>query len=397
MTRLRDSFRTDEVGRALVAVFVARTGINASIRVVLPFLPAIARGLDTTLATVGALVAARSLVGVCAPGVARFAERVGRRRVMVAALIVAAAGNALVGLAPGLAAAAVGFVLVGLGKPGFDVPMQGWFGDRVRYARRGRVLGMTELTWALGLLVSVPLSGWLIARTSWRAQFAVVAVLTVLGIAAVVTLMEDDRPATRVTRPLRLTRARVAVVLVVFSFGLAAEGLFVVYGAWLEQDFGFDTTAIGLFTVIVVGAELIGEGAVAAVGDRIGLRRAVQTALLVSACAYVALRFVDANVAAAVVVVVVWFVAYEISIVATVPLVTELGGDGRDRLIGLVIAGLALARAVGALGATRLFASGGVDTVALLAAGCAVVAWAVLTMAVPDPASLQVRGSDGAS
>lgn len=375
-----------DVRRALVAVVVARIGLNGGIRVVFPFLPEIARGLDTSLAVLGVLVALRSLVGLTAPLAAALAERTGRRAVMLGGLVATAVGSALIGAAPALAVAAVGFVMVGLGKPLFDVPMQGWFGARVPYARRGRVLGTTELTWAGGLLATVPLAGWLIPRTSWRVQFVIVVALVVVGILAVRLLMDDDRPTHRVVAPLTLDRARAAMLGVVGLFSFAAEALFVVYGAWLEEALGLDVTAIGLFTLLVVAAELTGEGAVTGLGDRVGLHRAVRGALTTSAVAYLALTLVGSSLALAVVVVVVWFVGFEVSIVASVPLVSELGGTGRDRMLGWMVAVIAIGRASGALLAPTLFARAGITAPALVAAGATLAALALLTAWVRDPA-----------
>jgi MFS transporter, DHA1 family, inner membrane transport protein len=375
-----------EVRRALGAALVARTGANAAVRVVYPFLPAVARGLDTTLATVAGLTALTSAVGLLGPAVASLTARVGRRAVMLAGLVAGLVGSALLGLAPTVAVAAVGFAVIGLVKPLFDVPMQGWFGARVPYARRGRVLGTTELTWAGGLLASVPVSGWLIGATgSWRVQYAVVAVLLVAGLVAVATLMQPDRPASRERAAMPMTRARGGLLLVALLFTLAAQGTFVVYGAWLEDDLGLDVAGIGVFTLVVVAAELTGEGTVAAIGDRLGLRRSVLVALLVSAAAYAALGLVGSRLAAAVAVVVVWFVAYEITIVSTVPLATELGGPGRDRLLGLLAATFAIGRAAAALVVPRVYEAGGIGATGLLAAGCSVAAAAVVLLLVPDP------------
>lgn len=372
---------------------VARIGINGGIRVVFPFLPAIARGLDTSLAVLGVLVALRSLVGLAAPLFARVAERLGRRTVMLIGLVATGVGSAVIGVAPGVAVAAIGFVLVGVGKPAFDVPMQGWFGARVPYQQRGRVLGITELTWAGGLLATVPLSGFLIARTSWRAQFAVVVVLVVIGVVAVLALMADDRPRHRTPKPLVLTRARVTMLAVIGLFSFAAEGLFVVYGAWLEQDLGFDVAAIGVFTLIVVASELVGEGAVTAFGDRVGLRRSVIGALAVSCLAYLSLPLVGGQVGAAVAAVVVWFIAYEVTIVSSVPFVTELGGTGRDRMLGLSVAMIASARGLSALVAPTLFAWGGIAAVGVLAAVAVVLAGTLMAWQVPEPANADHRRS----
>ena len=117
-----------EVRRALVAVIIARVGINGALRVVFPFLPAIARGLGTTLERVADLTALTAIVGITGPLASQAAERVGRRNVMFFGLAATLAGSVTIGLAPTVAVAAVGFLLVGFGKPFFDVPMQGWFG-----------------------------------------------------------------------------------------------------------------------------------------------------------------------------------------------------------------------------------------------------------------------------
>lgn len=387
-----------EVRRALIAVLIARTGINAAVRVVYPFLPAIGRGLDTTLGRVAGLTALTSIVGVIGPVIPILAARVGRRTVMLGGLVAGLVGSALIGLAPTLAVAAVGFVLVGFAKPGFDVPMQGWFGDRVPYARRGRVLGTTELTWAGGLLASVPISGYLIARSTWRVQFLVVGVLLAAGIVAVMALMADDRPARRHHRaPMQLTRPRLAILAVITLFSFAAQGMFVIYGAWLEADLGLDVAGIGVFTLVVVASELAGEGMVASVGDRLGLRRSVLAALALSAAAYASLGVVGGSLVGAITAVVVWFIAYEVTIVSTIPLVTELGGAGRDRLLGLMVAVIAVARAGSALVMPELFAAGGIQAAGLLAAGCSVAGALVLWRLVPDPAPDPTGGSTAAS
>ena len=374
-----------EVRRALVAVIIARVGINGALRVVFPFLPAIARGLGTTLERVADLTALTAIVGITGPLASQAAERVGRRNVMFFGLAATLAGSVTIGLAPTVAVAAVGFLLVGFGKPFFDVPMQGWFGSRVPYDRRGRVLGLTELTWAGGLLATVPLSGFLISRYGWRVQFAVVSVLLVIGLVAVARLMADDRPRSRRRTELRLTRPRVVMLVVVLLFSFAAQGTFVVYGAWLESDLGLDVAGIGIFTLVVVAAELTGEGLIAGLGDRLGLRRAVVTALVVSAAAYVGLGLVGGSIGLAVAAVVVWFISYEVTIVGTIPFMTALGGEGRDRLLGLMTAAVAVARASSALVMPGLFASGGIRAVGLLAAGCVVTGVVLLLALVPEP------------
>jgi predicted MFS family arabinose efflux permease len=374
-----------EVRSALLAVLVARTAVNGAHRIVYPFLPEIARGLGVSLGVMGGLLALRSAAGLAAPLVPRLTESLGRRAVMLVAMAGTILGCLLLAGASGVATAAAGLLTAGLAKLLFDIPMQGWFGARVPYARRGRVLGITELTWALSLLLALP-AGFLIAATSWRAPFLLIAAMAVAGAAAVGWLIRGDRPAETVRAPLRLTGTAVGILGAVLLFRLAAELLFVVYGTWLEADFGLSVAAIGVFTLVVVAAELVGEGTVAAVADRVGLKRSVLIGLLGSAVVYASLGLVGRSLPAAVLAVIGWFVLFEITIVATVPLVTGIAGDSRERLLSLVVAVSVLASGAAALIGPQLFAVGGMGLCGLVAAGCALTGAGVLSrIAGPAP------------
>ena len=199
---------TPDVKRALVATFIARSAANAGLRVVYPFLPAIARGLGVSTTAVSALIAGRNLGGLATPAAARASERYGRRHMMALAVGAVAVGCALTALTRSFVIAGLGVVVVGLAMPAFAVPRQAWFGDRVPYRERGRVFGTTELTWAVALLVTVPLSGVLIELTDWRAPFVLVAAFAAIGTIAVVRGIASDRPKERVVRKLELTRRR---------------------------------------------------------------------------------------------------------------------------------------------------------------------------------------------
>jgi predicted MFS family arabinose efflux permease len=82
--------------------------------------------------------------------------------------------------------------------------------------------------------------------------------------------------------------------------------------------------------------------------------------------------------------VVLWLTAYETTIVATVPFVSELAPGARERLLSLMAAVIAVGRGAGALVAGPVYAGGGIAASGLVAAGC-VVAAAVLLVTVPSP------------
>lgn len=380
-----------EVRAALVAVLIARTAVNGGHRIVYPFLPEIARGLGVSLGTMGLLLALRSLTGLAAPLVPGLSERLGRRSLMIAACVGTTSGCAVLAGAQAVPAAAVGLVLAGLAKPAFDIPMQGWFGARVPYERRGRVLGTTELTWALSLLLALP-AGFLIAATSWRAPFVMIAILGLIGAAVVARLMAGDRPTNRVHQTLHFSPEVRRILLVVLGFRIASELLFVVYGTWLESDFGLSVAAIGVFTVVVVGGELIGEGSVAVFADRVGLKRSILIGLIGSGIVYACLGLVGGALWAAVLAVVAWFILFEVTIVATFPFVTGLAGDARERALALVATVSVGAGGLAAVAGPQLFRIGGMALCGLVAAASVMLAALVLArVPSPTPAELNPR------
>jgi predicted MFS family arabinose efflux permease len=370
-----------EVRRALIATLVARTAINGGSRGPFPFLPVIARGLGVPLETVGLLQGVKVAAGLGTPLLIRPAERYGRRTLMLGALVVLLAGCALFAFRPPLALAFVGFALIGVAKVAYDVPMQAWFGDRVPVERRGRVLGITELTWALSLLLVVPVSGLLIPVIGWQAPFLVTGVLAVLGFVAVRTLMRPDRPGHHEARPLRLEGRHLMLLAAAVAFWVAAELLFTVYGAWLEDDLGMSVPAIGVFTLLVVTAELLGEGTVTALSDRVGLRRSAVGGLIGSAAAYAALGQVGGSLPLAVVVVFVWFTCFEIAIVALIPFVSVLAQESPERLLSWFAVAMTLGRIAGAVAGPRVYLAGGIHASGLAAAAVTLLA-AVLLLSV---------------
>ncbi|MDP2623432.1 MAG: MFS transporter [Actinomycetota bacterium] len=367
--------------RASIAyLFATRLVVNTAYRFVFPFLPAISRGLGVSLGQAGLLVSARSLAGVATPvvvaGIGRGEQRV---RLAVGGLILFA-GGAAVAAAGGLYAGALaGFVLMGLGKPGFDAAAQAYIADRTPYEKRARYLSIIELTWAGGLLVGAPVAGLLIDRIGWQAPFWVTAVL-VAGAAGLAPLMLDADPGGRAAPigRLHLTRSAFAVLWVVVLFSFGAETTMVVYGAWLEDEFALSLAALGVASTFVALAELAGEGAVLAFADRVGKRRMVSAGLGASAAGYLALGALGGGLAPGLIAMSLAFVAFEVTIVSTVPLATEVIPGARSRFLALMMVAVSIGRAAGdAIGPT-LFEWRGLAANTTASAIAALVALGVL-------------------
>ncbi len=367
--------------RAVVGVLAAgRLLVNSAQRFVYPFLPAIARGLGVSLGQAGLLVSARWLAGLATPAVVAVAGRgEGRRRLAITGLALFMVGAAVTAGTSVYIGALVGFVLMGVAKPAFDIAAQSYVADRTPYERRARYLAVLELTWAGALLVGAPAAGWLIDRLDWRAPFWVPAIAVIAVALAIWRMMDPDAAPSRAARGrLRVGREGAALLMVTGTFALAAELVFVVFGAWLEDSYGLSLLALGGTATIVGLSELAGEGAVLAFTDRLGKRRSVAIGLAVSVVCFGALAAEPAALWLGVALVSGGLLGFEFTIVSAIPLATEVVPGARARFLAWFIVAMNLGRALGAAIGPVLFDTFGVAGNMLAAAAVDAVALALL-------------------
>lgn len=367
-------------GVAIAFLTATRLVVNSAHRFVFPFLPAISRGLGISLAQGGLLMSARSIAFVATPAIVASAGR-GERRVRLGiwALGMMSVG-ALITAATGVYAGAfVGFILLGLGKPSFDAAAQSYIADRTLYERRARYMSILELTWAGGLLVGAPLAGWLIDRFGWEAPFWVVGVLFAITMLAAPALLEADIPQDHSARSrLSLDHTGWALLIAAALFSFAAETTFIVFGAWLEGGFGLSLAALGLASTLIALAEMTGEGAVLAFADRVGKLRMVAWGLGVSAIGYATFAPASTSLPLGLAVLAATFVAFEITIVSTIPLASELAPGARSRYLALLMVALGIGRGIGDLVGPALFTWQGIPANALMSAAGTIAALAVI-------------------
>lgn len=354
--------------------------MNTAFRFVYPFLPAIARGLGVPLEQAAYLISARHIAGLATPAVARVVGRGERRhRLIVTGLLLFVAGSAVTAATSAYVGALIGFALIGLAKPVFDVSSQAYVADRVPYARRARYLAVFEFTWAGALLVGAPATGWLISRTSWATPFWVFGVLTIIALVLVPRFIDADHPVPESSHSgLKFDRAALAFLAVAGFFALASEMIVVVFGAWLEDSFGLSLIALGGVAFLIGASELAGEGATFAFTDRIGKRRAVLIGLTISAIGFALLVPARNDMALGLAILAVALFGFEFTIVSSIPLASELVPSARARYLAWMVVAMSLARGLGAAAGPNLFDSFGLPGPAIAAVVADVVAAGIL-------------------
>lgn len=349
----------------ITSIAITRSVIITSYHLVYPFLPAFARGLGVSLGTAGLAVSARSVVGMAAPLLGPISDRRGRKFSLVTSSFLFAAGMALVALFPSYATFVAALLIAQLARIIFDPALQAYVGDQVHYARRGTVFALVELSWSGSFLLIIPLVGWLIAKEGWNAPFAWLALIAIVAGA----LLAMWLPSNLVSRPgtppfLRNLGAIFGQKEAIAGLGygvaisLANDLVAIVYGAWLEGEFGLQVAELGLASTVVGLALLAGEVLVWVFVDRVGKKRALAAGTLISAATSVALPFMDRSLAWALIGLFLFYMSFEFMLVTSFPLMTELVPEARGTFMSGLVASFSIGRALGAWLGPTLFAFG---------------------------------------
>lgn len=151
-----------------------------------PFLLEIAGDIGATLTAVANLVAVMSVSwGVVSVTAGAASDRIGRRPVLVAAVLTLGAARLGLALSHGYGAAVMWQLLAGVGGGGFMGTVFATVSDHVAPAQRGRALGWVITGQSLSLVIGVPLVTLLGAFGGWRVAIAVHAGTALIAAVAV--------------------------------------------------------------------------------------------------------------------------------------------------------------------------------------------------------------------
>ncbi|HEY61121.1 MAG TPA: MFS transporter [Anaerolineae bacterium] len=349
----------------LPAFMLIRMVFNTTYRMVYPFLPIFSKALGVDISMLSLTITARSIIGAFGPFLGSLADRRGRKVGMLLGLSVYTVGVTLVVFFPTFIAFACALVLTTLGKYIFDPAMQAYLGDRVPYERRGFALAITEIGWSLSFIVGVPLSAFLIARFGWVSPFWMFLFFSGLMIGVIsLIIRSDSRKANSQAGFIKNTREifRYLPAILGLSIGIFAsaanEVVNLVFGIWLEDSFGLKLLALGGASAVIGFAELGGESLVGVFTDRIGKVRSVGIGLIMNSLAAIVLIFLGKSISGALLGLFLFYITFEFTLVASIPMMTEIVPETRATLMAFNVAALSLGRAIGASVATPIYAFG---------------------------------------
>ena len=279
---------------------------------------------------------------------------------------------------------------------------------RFPYERRGRLMGILAMMWPSAWLVGVPIGGYLITSFGWRAPFIFIGLLGALSLGLMISfravgespqpygVLQRERVSGTWTAWLRRSASAIPwqayiALLVSLLVILASENVYIVYAAWLEDQFGLSVAAIGVASLVICTAEFLAEGASAGWVDRLGKRRAILYGLLVNMAAYLLLPHLAVSLAGALVGLFLVYLTFDFSIVCTLPLITELAPEARGTMMALNVAAMAVGRLISSLIAIRLWTAGGLLANTLVSSAVVALALGLLVAFVREQRRPQQR------
>jgi predicted MFS family arabinose efflux permease len=341
---------------------LTRVAISTSFRMVYPFLPVFARGLGVEPASLALALSVRSFLGVLGPFLASIADTRDRKTGILLGLGLFTVGSGVVGIWPTFWSFILGTSLVLLGNVVFIPSVNAYLGDRIAFEKRGRVMAFLELNWSLAFIVGIPVVRFLIETYSWVTPFFLLSgvgllfFLVFMVILPVQPIPETDN--NKILKNLgRLVRTwpALAGLLVGILATSSNEMITLIFGLGIENQFGLNFAALAAASVVIGVSEMGGEVFTGVFLDSVGKRRMIWIFLGANSLAALLLPLTGGVLGWAMAGLGFFYITFEIILVSTLTLMSEVMPDARATMMAATVAGFSLGRMLGNLVAPCLF------------------------------------------
>jgi predicted MFS family arabinose efflux permease len=148
---------------------------------------------------------------------------------------------------------------------------------------------------------------------------------------------------------------------------IAAQLPYLVYPLWMQRQFKLSIEALGIASIVIGVADFVAEVLVVGLVDRIGKRRSVLIGGVFYALAYVLFWALQGTLAGMLVALFCIYLGFEFTLVASLPIASEMVPEARATMMGFFTAASSVGRIVGSLVALPLFGQPGEDRLWLVA------------------------------
>jgi MFS family permease len=254
-----------------------------SIGATLPVLPRYIKGeLGGGDLEVGIVTGAFAITGLaCRPLAGQFADRRGRKLVVVVGALFTAAAGLLYFVPAGVGGLIFARLFLGAGEGMVYTAGSAWVVDMSPPDRRARLIGLYGLAIWGGLTLGPPIGELILRASSFEVVWAFAAAAPLLGAVIATRIPERFHPAADAEferRPISPEALRPGLGLSLTIVGYAAVAAFIVLHLD-ERDIGHGAEIFTAFAATVVATRLVGGG----LPDRVGPLRCAAAAGLIEA------------------------------------------------------------------------------------------------------------------
>jgi predicted MFS family arabinose efflux permease len=258
-----------------------------------PLLPSLAQDLSVSLIAAGQLVTAFTLsYAFSSPVLTALTGGVGRRNLLIGAMVAFAAANLVAAFATGYWMLLAARVLLALAA-GLYVPnANALAGAVVEPHHRGRALAIVTGGTSIAVALGVPISAFIGHSFGWRTTFVLIAALSML--ATLGLLFGLDRTV-GAGLPVASLRERLAVarntpvllsLLVTLLWATGAYTVYTYLASFLAVGLGIEGAHVGIVLFVWGVAAAVGVTFGGALNDRFGPKRVILSSLALLATAF---------------------------------------------------------------------------------------------------------------
>jgi predicted MFS family arabinose efflux permease len=289
----------DRMNVRLWALSFGNFAVGTGSLIVAGILPAVAAGLNISVAMAGQLVTIYGLaLAIGAPLLGMATSHVKRRPLMLGGLAIFVLACLIGVVATNFTMLALSRAMAGVGAALFTPNAAALAAQLVGPEQRGRAVAVVFAGFSLASVIGVPLGTFMCGEFGWRSAFGLVAALALIAICLLAKFLPRDVPVATVAARswLRLFRKR-APMLVVAATVLSMAGqytLFTYIAALLARLHGLDLSGLSALLIWFGVTGMFGNALAGRVVDRIGATRVATSGIAVLAIAI----FILANSAA---------------------------------------------------------------------------------------------------
>lgn len=323
----------------LLAIGFGLVGLDRWI--IAPLFPHMMKDLGLSYQQLGSLIGILSIAwGVCSIAMGRLADKIGRRKIMIAAMIMFSLLSSFSGFASGFLSLMLIRAVMGVAEGAFTPTSVAAVGEASHPSRRGFNQGLQLSMFALMGLGLAPIIATQLLRVvpSWHWVFAVSAIPGLI-VAALIALLLREHPRNELVESATTTASAAArprwselfksrnVVLAMLATLCAMAGIFVIGAmvpSYLVDYLHLDTEHMGFVLSAIGFGGFLGEFGLAGISDLAGRRLTAVIAFVGAAISLYVFARIGANpVTLFIVLFVVSFFALGLLGLLTGPIATE--------------------------------------------------------------------------